>query len=105
MVMLAPDRYRGGDVDRRTAREVTRLDRRTHVEVERVRQAASIEAAKVEAVGYVGTVALMETAHLGVVEAALAHHAPHNARRLQYVADRYTEAIADRAVRLSRSLS
>lgn len=103
--MSLPDRYNGGGLDRRTAREIARIDRRSQVEVGRARQAASIEAAKVEVVGYVGTVALMETAHLGVVEAALAQHAPHNAGRLQYVADRYTEAIADRAVRLSRSLS
>ncbi|UUY01569.1 hypothetical protein LRS13_12575 [Svornostia abyssi] len=100
-----PIRASGSALDRRTAKTVARMDRAARVEVERARQAASVEAAKVEAVGYVGTVALMETAHLGVVEAALAQHAPHNAGRLQYVADRYTEAIADRAVRLSRSLS
>ncbi|TAL43654.1 MAG: hypothetical protein EPN91_06015 [Salinibacterium sp.] len=96
---------RGGALDRRTAKSVARMERAARIEVERARQAASVEAAKVEAVGYVGTVALIETAHLGVVEAALVQRAPHNAGRLQFVADRYTEAIAHRAVELGRTLS
>lgn len=98
--MALPERRLDSVPDRRSAREIRRIRRREPVEIARVQQEAVISAAKEDAYGYVGTVALAQTHALGSVEAAFAAQQPHNAHRLAFVADRFTEAIASEAVEL-----
>jgi hypothetical protein len=87
---------------------LTRAERRVAKEIALTRAASSAlaarEAAKITAVAEVADTALVAVAEVSSLEALLVMRTPHAARRLGYVADRASEAIANVVVQTGRAL-
>jgi ActR/RegA family two-component response regulator len=89
--------YSGGapaPFSRSTRRELDRLENQRVMEIARIEVATDVQAVRVGAIGYIGSVAMLETARLSQGEAQLAAMVPHAAARLQYIADRTTQELA-----------
>jgi len=87
---------------------LTRADRRVAKEIALTRAASSAlaarEAAKITALAEVADTALVAVAEVSSLEALLVMQTPHAARRLSYVANRASDAIANVVVKTGRSL-
>jgi hypothetical protein len=87
---------------------LSRTDRRVAKEIALTRAASSAlaarEAAKIMALAEVADTALVAVAEVSSLEALLVMRTPHAARRLSYVADRASDAIATVVVKTGRSL-
>ena len=87
---------------------LTKAERRVAKESALIRAASSAlaarEAAKITALAEVADTALVAVAEVSSLEALLVMRTPHAARRLSYVADRASDAIANVVVQTGRSL-